>query len=558
MQDRPALEVPAAADQRQPVVQGLGLALPELDRRVGPHDPLPVGGVQVDRHAAEGPAPLDHRRVVVRVRDGDGRQPARACGPPRPWRRRSARCSPTGRCRRGTAPARPAGRCRTWAVVPMPVRPGSSCRIRFVWSARSSSSVVHCWPPQPMYCRSSSQMAQRSGGASALGVLGAAGRADEVGHEALRSTRLKSRSGTRPSATSDLPHRIRAAGRSPPPWCSRRSRSAPGPHVPGPAARPPWWRRSRRGRRTGPGRPGGGRPPPRGGRRRRTRPSGCGAPRAAGRRAGPLRSRTGPARVAPSAPSPARGATRRRPGGDPAVIGPSASEARNSTAAAAPTIPSWFCVPGLQPLGGGVRGRSELGHVEGLEQVVLAVQDADVRPVELVGRAGEEVAVPSPGHRPAGAGRSGRHRRTTRAPTAWASRAASATSLIVPRALEAAPIATSRVRSPICRRRSSQSSCPVSGIIRATRTVTPRSRSSARQGSTLAWWSSSVTTISSPGPQRRPNARARWKVSVVMLAPKATSPGEAFRKSARACLASAMASSVSWLVGKAQWVLALW
>ena len=43
-----------------------------------------------------------------------------------------------------------------------------------------------------------------------------------------------------------------------------------------------------------------------------------------------------------------------------------------------------------------------------------------------------------------------------------------------------------------------------------------------------------------------------------MLAPKATSPGEAFRKSARACLASAMASSVSWLVGKAQWVLALW
>ena len=74
----------------------------------------------------------------------------------------------------------------------------------------------------------------------------------------------------------------------------------------------------------------------------------------------------------------------------------------------------------------------------------------------------------------------------------------------------------------------------------------------------LAWWSSSVTTISSPGPQRRPSALARWNVSVVMLAPKATSWGEAFRKSASTCLASAIASSVSRLVGKAQWVLALW
>ena len=42
------------------------------------------------------------------------------------------------------------------------------------------------------------------------------------------------------------------------------------------------------------------------------------------------------------------------------------------------------------------------------------------------------------------------------------------------------------------------------------------------------------------------------------MAPKATSPGEALRKSARACRAAAMASSVSRLVGKAQWALALW
>ena len=87
----------------------------------------------------------------------------------------------------------------------------------------------------------------------------------------------------------------------------------------------------------------------------------------------------------------------------------------------------------------------------------------------------------------------------------------------------------------------------------------PRSRASACQGATLAWWSSSVTTISSPGPQPRPSARARWKVSVVMLAPKAISSGSAPRKSARAPARAGRASrrSRDWS-GRRQWVLALW
>jgi hypothetical protein len=34
--------------------------------------------MQVDGNVPEGPTPLDHRRVVVRVRDGDGGQPAKA------------------------------------------------------------------------------------------------------------------------------------------------------------------------------------------------------------------------------------------------------------------------------------------------------------------------------------------------------------------------------------------------------------------------------------------------------------------------------------------------
>ena len=42
VQDGAAGEVAAAADQREPRRQLVGLALPEHDGRVGPHDPLAV------------------------------------------------------------------------------------------------------------------------------------------------------------------------------------------------------------------------------------------------------------------------------------------------------------------------------------------------------------------------------------------------------------------------------------------------------------------------------------------------------------------------------------
>jgi hypothetical protein len=73
VQHRAAREVAAAADQRQAVAQVEHLAVPMVDRRVRSHDPFRVGGVEVDR-AAEALGPIDHRRVVVRVRDGDRRQ----------------------------------------------------------------------------------------------------------------------------------------------------------------------------------------------------------------------------------------------------------------------------------------------------------------------------------------------------------------------------------------------------------------------------------------------------------------------------------------------------
>ena len=48
--------------------------------------------------------------------------------------------------------------------MPIPVRPGSSGSILLWWSLRRSSRVVHTWPCQPMYWRSSEQMTQEAGG----------------------------------------------------------------------------------------------------------------------------------------------------------------------------------------------------------------------------------------------------------------------------------------------------------------------------------------------------------------------------------------------------------
>src|SRR4029079_19647690 len=53
---------------RQALAELARLAVPEVDPLVGAHDPLAVGGVQVDGRV-EGARPLDQRRVVVRVRD---------------------------------------------------------------------------------------------------------------------------------------------------------------------------------------------------------------------------------------------------------------------------------------------------------------------------------------------------------------------------------------------------------------------------------------------------------------------------------------------------------
>ena len=48
--------------------------------------------------------------------------------------------------------------------TPTPMRSGSSSRSSVRWRAASSAIVVHCWPPQPTYWRSSRQIGQSSRG----------------------------------------------------------------------------------------------------------------------------------------------------------------------------------------------------------------------------------------------------------------------------------------------------------------------------------------------------------------------------------------------------------
>ena len=65
------VEMPAATNQGQALADFLRLALPEFDGRIRPHDPSPVGGVEVDR-TIEGSAPLDHAGVIVGMGNCDG------------------------------------------------------------------------------------------------------------------------------------------------------------------------------------------------------------------------------------------------------------------------------------------------------------------------------------------------------------------------------------------------------------------------------------------------------------------------------------------------------
>ncbi len=70
---RAASEVAVAADHRR-LTQLQSFTVPRVKRRPGFLHPFAVIDVEMDRHAATGLAPLDHRRIEMRVRNHDCRK----------------------------------------------------------------------------------------------------------------------------------------------------------------------------------------------------------------------------------------------------------------------------------------------------------------------------------------------------------------------------------------------------------------------------------------------------------------------------------------------------
>ena len=138
----------------------------------------------------------------------------------------------------------------------------------------------------------------------------------------------------------------------------------------------------------------------------------------------------------------------------------------------------------------------------------------------------------------------------------WTIRASSAAGVIVPTAFDARVNATTLVRSESAASNDAGSSVASSSRMSTHRTVAPASSAASTQGLTLASWSSRVTTTSSPGPSVRATEREMANSSVVAFGPKTTSSASALR-SAAARWASAITSSVSWLVANAPCVLLL-
>ncbi|MDB5388468.1 MAG: hypothetical protein JWM11_4114 [Planctomycetaceae bacterium] len=60
MQDNTTFEVAATANQCQPLAQRFRFAVPESNDLIWPHDPLAVSSMQLNRDAAESPAPFNH------------------------------------------------------------------------------------------------------------------------------------------------------------------------------------------------------------------------------------------------------------------------------------------------------------------------------------------------------------------------------------------------------------------------------------------------------------------------------------------------------------------
>ena len=197
-------------------------------------------------------------------------------------------------------------------------------------------------------------------------------------------------------------------------------------------------------------------------------------------------------------------------------------------------MPSWFCVP-VSSRSGAVSGAgSSLGRSSSSSRAWPSPEHADVRAVELVGRAGQEVGAER-GHVHEGVRGvvHGVHEARARPRRARGPRRGARRSSCRGRSRPR----RSRAGASSCRARASRSSMSSCARLGAEPDGPDREAALLRE---LARHGVHVRVVVELGdddlvarrPSARPSARARWKVSVVMLAPKAISYGRPPRKSA--------------------------
>ena len=181
VQDLAAREVAAAADQREAVAEVERLALPQLDARIGAQHPLAVVGVDVDRDAAERAAPLHE---VARSSAGARSRSRAARRAPRPPRTGSSSSSVTQSQSTFEPPAGTSS--ARWPIAnpgaaPMPSEAGVLAHLVAVVAAQLLERRPALALGRDVLAL---VLADGAGGGrfGALGVLDAAGDADEAGH----------------------------------------------------------------------------------------------------------------------------------------------------------------------------------------------------------------------------------------------------------------------------------------------------------------------------------------------------------------------------------------
>ena len=225
MQHGAAGEVTAAADQGDARGDAPGCAPSQKRMRGGRRrmTHCAVGGVEIDRHAAEGAAPLDHRARRSADARWRSRRRRRAPGPPRPSRRPPGERQSQRKPPAGCGCAARAGRWRTSARCRSRGGPGPPGSTRFRWVA---AQLVERGPELPLpadvlpLLGADDAVLRRE---RLVGVLRAAGDADEVRH--ARKSKRGRRSGS--SGLSDLLAPISAC-RRPPAVLSVRQRAIRG------------------------------------------------------------------------------------------------------------------------------------------------------------------------------------------------------------------------------------------------------------------------------------------------------------------------------------------